>query len=158
MMRSAALLLCAAIGFPAIAQEVTQGAITIGQPWTVATPPAARVGGAYATIINRGSAADRLIGGHSPAAGRVEIHLMRHQDGQMSMQPQPNGVEIAAGSTLELQPGGYHLMLLDLVAPLRAGEVLPVTLEFEHAGSVDLSFLIRPALRQSDDVDLAHSH
>ncbi len=119
-------------------------AIQVGQPWAPATPPVATVGAGYATITNPGDQADRLLGGESPAAGRVEIHLMRHDNGVMTMRPLPDGVEIPPGATLELQPGGVHLMFLNLTKPLQAGEIIPVTLEFQDAGLIEAQFTVRP--------------
>jgi len=140
LLLSAAALIGAAQ--PARAQEIAAGDLTLVRPWTRATPGAARVGGGYLTIRNRGAAPDRLIGGTFEAAGRVEIHEMAVVDGVMRMRTLARGLEIPAGGTVELRPGGYHVMFLDLARPLRQGERLTGTLVFERAGSVPVTFTV----------------
>src|SRR5450631_3340737 len=105
-----------------------------------ATPGGAKVGGGYLTIENKGSTPDRLIGGSADVAGKVEIHEMAMNNGVMTMRPLDKGLAIEPGKTVKLAPGGYHLMLLDLKSPLKQGDEVPVTLEFEKAGEVRLSF------------------
>lgn len=132
---AAAILLAAPSAF---AHEYKAGDIEIGHPWTRATPPAARAGGGYLTLTNHGQSADRLVGGSSPASGRVEVHKMEVVDGVMKMRELADGLPIPPGETVKLEPGGFHLMLIDLKAPIREGEKVPVTLRFEHAGTVDV--------------------
>lgn len=129
---------------PAIAHDYRAGDIEIGHPWTRATPPMARVAGGYLELTNTGDTADRLLGGSSPVAARVEIHNMEMTDGIMKMRPVPEGVEIPAAETVHLAPGGYHLMLLELKQPITEGEMVPVTLEFEQAGAVDVELAAGP--------------
>ncbi|WP_404933666.1 copper chaperone PCu(A)C [Nitratireductor sp. L15S-10] len=129
---------------PTVAHDYRAGDIEIGHPWTRATPPAAKVGGGYLELTNAGDTADRLLGGSSPVAARVEIHNMEMTDGIMKMRPVPEGVEIPAGETVNLAPGGYHLMLLELKQPITEGEMVPVTLEFEQAGAVDVELVAGP--------------
>lgn len=152
----AALLLLA--GIPAMAEQGHHD-IQIGQSWALATPPAVQVGAGYATITNAGAQPDRLLGADTQVAGKVEIHLMRHENGLMTMRPLSDGVEIPAGGTLELQPGGVHLMFLDLIRPLKPGETFPVTLDFQHSGPVEAEFTVRPAVgHHGDEAQAAHSH
>jgi copper(I)-binding protein len=124
---------------PACAQEVKAGDLVITQAWSRATPGGAKVGGGYLTIENKGSAPDRLIGGSADAADKVQVHEMAMNNGVMTMRPLDKGLVIEPGKTVRLAPGGYHLMLLDLKSPLKQGDKLPVTLEFERAGKVSLS-------------------
>ncbi len=121
------------------ADDVRAGDLVISQSWSRATPGGAKVAGGYLTIENKGTSADRLIGGTSDNAARLEVHEMSVKDGVMTMRPLDKGVEIAPGKTVKLAPGGYHLMLMDLKAPLKQGDRLPITLEFERAGKVKLS-------------------
>lgn len=132
------------VATPTIAHDYRAGDLEIGHPWTRATPPAAKVGGGYLELTNAGNTGDRLLGGSSPIAGRVEIHNMTTTDGIMKMRPVPEGVEIPAGETVHLAPGGYHLMLLDLKQPITNGEMIPVTLEFEQAGAIDIELAAGP--------------
>jgi copper(I)-binding protein len=124
---------------PACAQEVKAGDLVITQAWSRATPGGAKVGGGYLTIENKGSTADRLIGGSADVADKVQVHEMAMNNGVMTMRPLDKGLVIEPGKTVKLAPGGYHLMLLDLKSPLKQGDKLPVTLEFERAGKVSLS-------------------
>jgi periplasmic copper chaperone A len=124
---------------PALAQEVKAGDLVITQAWSRATPGGAKVAGGYLTIQNKGSAADRLIGGAADVADKVQVHEMATTNGVMTMRPLDKGLSIEPGKTVKLAPGGYHLMLLDLKSPLKQGDKVPVTLEFEKAGKVKLS-------------------
>jgi len=121
------------------AEDVKAGDLVITQAWSRATPGGAKVGGGYLTIENKGPAPDRLIGGSADVAGKIEVHEMAVNNGVMTMRPVEGGLTIEPGKTVKLAPGGYHLMLLDLKGPLKQGDHLPVTLEFEKAGKVKLS-------------------
>jgi len=140
-----ALLAITALLFamPAAAQEVKAGALTLAEPWTRATPPAATVGAGYLRITNKGTAPDRLIGVAAPFAGRGEVHEMTMTGGIMRMREIAGGLAIAPGATVELKPGGNHLMFVDLKAPLQQGATVPVTLTFEKAGKVEVPFAVR---------------
>ncbi len=124
---------------PARAQEVKAGDLVITQAWSRATPGGAKIGGGYLTIENRGSTADRLIGGSGDVASKIEVHEMSMNNGVMTMRPLDHGLTIEPGKTVRLAPGGFHLMLFDLKAPLKQGDKVPITLEFEKAGKVALS-------------------
>jgi periplasmic copper chaperone A len=134
---AAAALLAAT--FSAGAAEVKVGDLVITQAWSRATPGGAKVAGGYLTIENKGSAPDRLIGGSAAVAGKFEVHEMKMDEGVMTMRPLDKGLEIAPGKSVKLAPGGYHLMLMDLKQPLKQGEQVAVTLQFEKAGAVQLS-------------------
>jgi copper(I)-binding protein len=125
---------------PALAEEVKAGDLVITQAWSRATPGGAKVAGGYLTIENKGSAPDRLIGGSTEVADKVQVHEMATNNGVMTMRPLDKGLTIEPGKTVKLAPGGLHLMMLDLKSPLKQGDKLPVTLEFEKAGKVKLSF------------------
>lgn len=124
---------------PARAEEVKAGDLVITQAWTRATPGGAKIGGGYLTIENKGAAPDRLIGGSADFAGKVEVHEMAMNNGVMTMRPLEQGLAIEPGKTVKLAPGGYHLMMFDLKNPLKQGDKVPVTLQFEKAGKVSLS-------------------
>jgi copper(I)-binding protein len=119
--------------------------IVIERPWSPAMPPGAQTAAAYLTIVNHGTEPDVLIGASSPQAERVEFHLTTVDNGVMKMRPATSGITIPAGATVELKPaGGYHVMLGGLKAPLRSGTMLPVTLRFAKAGSIDVVFAVEP--------------
>ncbi|MDB5598284.1 MAG: hypothetical protein JWN71_328 [Xanthobacteraceae bacterium] len=127
----------------ALAADYTLGDLKIVQPWVRETPKGAKVGGGYLTITNTGSTPDRLIGGATPAAGRFEIHVMSMDNGVMKMRQMENGIEIKPGETVELKPGGLHLMMMDLKQPFAKGGEIKGTLRFEKAGSVDVVFPVQ---------------
>ena len=121
------------------AEDVKAGDLVITQAWTRATPNGAKIGGGYVTIENKGTAPDRLVGGAGDIAGKVEIHEMAMDNGVMKMRPIDKGLTIEPGKTVKLAPGGYHLMMFDLKAPLKQGDKVPVTLQFEKAGKVSVT-------------------
>ena len=135
----------AAMLCPASAHEIRSGDLLIQNLWSRSTSPGATVGVAYMVITNNGTAPEKLIGGTSPLAGRVELHESKMQDGVMTMRPVEGGLIIAPGQSVTLSPRGYHLMLVDLKAPLKAKQMLPITLDFERAGKVDATFHILSA-------------
>jgi copper(I)-binding protein len=130
----------ALIGPAARAEDVKAGDLVISQAWSRATPTGAKVGGSYLTIENKGTAPDKLIGASSDVAGSMQVHEMSMTDGMMKMRPLENGLTIEPGKTIKLAPGGYHLMMMDLKNPLKQGDKLPITLEFEKAGKVQATF------------------
>lgn len=133
----------ALLAVPARAEDVKAGDLVISQVWSRATPNGAKIAGGYLTIENKGAAPDRLIGGRGDIAGKVEVHEMTMNNGVMTMRPLDKGLAIEPGKTVKLAPGGYHLMMFDLKGPLKQGEKVPVTLEFEKAGNVNLTLDVR---------------
>lgn len=119
------------------------GDIAIEAPWTRATPGGAKVAGGYLKVTNNGPAADKLIGATTDVAGRVEFHEMAVSGGVMRMRPVSEGLEIRPGQSVELKPGGYHVMFMELKRQLKQGETIKATLQFEKAGKVDITFSVR---------------
>jgi hypothetical protein len=137
--RRTLILLALAATLPATsahAEDVKAGDLVITQGWSRATPGGAKTGGGFLTIENKGAAPDKLIGASADVAGKVEVHEMAMNDGVMKMRPVEGGLAIDPGKIVKLAPGGYHLMMMDLKNPLKQGEKLPVTLQFEKAGKV----------------------
>jgi hypothetical protein len=124
---------------PARADDVKAGDLVITQAWSRATPSGAKVAGGYLTIENKGTTADRLIGVSAEVAGKADVHEMAMDNGVMKMRALDKGLAIDPGKTVKLAPGGYHLMLQELKGPFKEGEKVPVTLEFEKAGKVNVS-------------------
>src|ERR1700674_4833690 len=135
-----AAFLAALFAAPARAEEFQLGDLVISQAWSRATPGGAKIGAGYLTIENNGSVADRLMGGSGDVAAKIEVHEMTTSNGVMTMRALDKGLAIEPGKTVKLAPGGYHLMMFDLKSPLKQGDKVPVTLEFEKAGKVKLSF------------------
>lgn len=121
---------------------VAIGDLEISGPFTRATLPGAKVGGGFLTILNKGETADRLVSASSPAAKEVQLHEMKMEGEVMQMRQLENGIEIPAGSTVTLQPGGLHIMFMGLAAPFAQGTTVPVTLTFEKAGSVEITLAV----------------
>lgn len=148
---------------PAAAHDYTVGGIHIVHPWTRATPKGAKVAGGYMTLTNKGTEADRLVGGSSAVAGRFEIHEMRTVDGVMRMRPLSKGLEIKPGETVKLEPGSYHIMMMDLKVPVQQGKRVSGTLEFERAGSIEIEYVAeaiggKPAHGQDHHGQDHHGH
>jgi copper(I)-binding protein len=137
-MMIALLIGCASCANAALAHDYVLKSLKIDHPFARATPPGAKTGGVFVTVENTGSRPDRLTGVSSPVAGVAGIHEMRIDAGVMRMRDVA-GLEVKAGETLELKPGGYHVMLSELRQPLKSGDRFPMTLTFENAGAVEVS-------------------
>jgi periplasmic copper chaperone A len=99
--------------------------------------PTAKTGAVYMTLKNQGAAADRLVAVTTEAAMSAEVHENLVEDGVAKMRP-VEVFEIPAGGSVELKPGGYHIMLMGLKAPLKKGGMIMLQLKFEHAGMVNV--------------------
>jgi len=109
--------------------------LKVEQPWARATPGNAPNGAAYLRVVNHGQQMDRLVGATSPVSRKVELHTHTMEGGMMRMR-QVSAVEVHPGEPAVFQPGGNHIMLIDLKAPLKEGESFPLTLVFDEAGQV----------------------
>ncbi|MBY6155239.1 DUF1775 domain-containing protein [Vannielia litorea] len=127
-----------------MAEKVTLGALEITAPAAAATLPNQPVAGGFLTITNTGSADDVLVGATSAAVGRMEVHEMVMEGDVMKMRELAEGLPIPAGERVELKPGGYHIMFMELAGPMEAGTSAEVELEFQNAGKVLVSFPIKP--------------
>ena len=124
------------------AADYKVGSLEIDQPWSRATPKGAKVASGYLKITNTGSTADRLVGGTFGAARGFEVHEMSVDRGVMKMREVKGGVEIKPGATVELKPGGYHLMFPGLKQPLEKGQKVKGTLRFEKAGNAEVEYAV----------------
>jgi copper(I)-binding protein len=164
-------LLVAAVLFASVAAGCSSGgsaSMTVTDPWARNAPKTAGAGAAYMTIQNTGAAADALIGASSPAAKTVQVHETYVIESPMpsasdamgapeSPNPSASGtmggevmgmrpiarLEVPAGGTVELKPGGYHIMLMELTTELKAGDKVEITLKFEKAGDVKVTAEVR---------------
>jgi len=139
---AAQLLLTQLAAVPAAAADVDLGSIHIAQPWARATPKGATSGAAYMTITNNGKTSDRVSCVSSDASAQCQIHSMTMDGGVMKMRPVEGGLEIKPGETVVLKPASFHVMLLDLKAPLEQGSTVKATLKFDNAGTVDVEYPI----------------
>ena len=108
--------------------------VTVSDAWARATVQGQKATGAFMKITAKDNA--KLIAASSPVAGVVEIHEMKMDKDVMRMSALPNGLELPAGKAVELKPGGYHVMLMDLKAPLAKDTTVPVTLTIQDAKGV----------------------
>lgn len=136
--------------------SVKAGDLTIERPWIRATPAGAKVAGGYLRITNSGTRSDRLLASSIPHAARGEVHEMSHEGGVMKMRDVEGGLEIRPGTTVELRPGGYHLMFMDLRQAVKEGEIVRGTLSFQRAGTVEVVFAVAPIGAPGPGGD--HSH
>lgn len=135
------------------AQEFSAGNIQVDHPWSMPLPPVSANGAAYITIENKGTEVDRMVGASSPIADVVEVHEHVHENGLMKMQQVEGGLELGSGEKVSFAPGGLHLMLIGLRAPLVEGQEFPLKLQFEHAGELEVVVQIG----NSGDGEMGHS-
>ncbi len=141
----------------AAAQSVKVGDIEIDHAYARAMVSGAKVGGGYLKLTNKGPADDTLVGISADRAKSAEVHQMSVDGGMMKMRPVPGGLVVPAGQTVELKPGGYHVMFMDVVPPFKQGETVKATLTFEKAGSIDVEFAVGNIAGGAPDPDAAHS-
>jgi hypothetical protein len=138
-MKRSLILISALLAFGAQAQT------TVKDPWVRGTVAGQKATGMFAQVTSAGGG--KLVSATSPVAGVVEIHEMVMDGSVMKMRAIP-GLELPAGKTVDLKPGGYHVMLMDLKQELKVGESVPVTLVIEGAGgkreSVELKAPVKP--------------
>ncbi len=136
-----AALIAAVLAAPASAQDYEVGDLRVDRPWARATPGRVPNGAVYLTLTNQGATPDRLVGASSPAAKHAGLHTHSMEAGIMKMRP-VKAIEVVPGSPTVLAPGGLHIMLMGLAAPLKEGARFPVTLTFERAGSLEIEVTV----------------
>lgn len=143
---------------PSFAHAFEKGNIKITHPWSRETPSGAGVAGGFLKVTNTGKESDRLVGGSFVASKRIEIHEMAMDSGMMKMRELPRGLEIKPGETVELKPGSFHVMFMELNKPFKAGDLVKGTLVFEKAGTIDVEYKIEPlGAKSSTDAPMDHS-
>ncbi|QKM64470.1 copper chaperone PCu(A)C [Polynucleobacter tropicus] len=146
------------LGFAVLGISMAQGvtktvktdAIKIEGAYTRATAPGQQVAGGFMKIDNKGNTTDQLLSASSPAAGEVQLHEMT-MDGNVMKMRQVKDIAVPAGGSVELKPGGYHLMFLNLKGPFAAGQTVPVKLKFAKAGELEVKLPV-------NEVGAQHSH
>lgn len=148
----------AALPFAALAHDYTVGSIKVAHPYAFETPRAAMSGGGFMSITNAGDEDDVLLGVKADFP-KVEIHLSEEKDGMATMTHQES-LAIPAGETVDLAPGGYHVMFMGLNGDsFEVDEKIPATLVFEKAGEVDVTFNVEPRgeMKGMDQPGMNHS-
>jgi len=115
----------------------------LNHSWSRPLPPVTANGAAYLTIQNASGKDDRLVGGSSDIAERIELHTHKEQGGVMKMVHLEGGVAIPDGEKMEFKPGHHHVMLIGLTRPLVEGESYDLTLHFEQAGELTTTVSIQ---------------
>ena len=113
----------------------------VSDPWARASAGAVKNGAAFMTIMSHGEA-DRLVSASAPVAEAVELHTHINDNGVMRMRKIP-AIDVPAGETVTLKPGGLHVMFIGLKAPLTQGESFPLALNFEKAGTITVQVPIK---------------
>jgi copper(I)-binding protein len=131
--------------------------IEIVAPWARATAGTAKTGAAYMTLRNAGHGPDRLVGASTPAAGRAELHT-HVRDGDVMRMRKIDSIEMKPDAAATLAPGGLHVMLFDLKAPLKEGDRFSLTLKFEKAGEIAAQVLVRSATATDPGGHGGHHH
>lgn len=149
----AAMIFAAACGGDDDADAKTgeEGGVTVRDAW--ARPSSNTIGAAYLVVENKGSSDDRLLRASADLSPKVQVHEVVTSGLTQQMQEVKDGIVVPAGGSVELKPGGYHIMLMDLPKPLEVGETVVLTLEFEKAGSME----VRANVEEPDPND-DHSH
>ena len=114
-----------------IASHVVAQTVTISNAWVRATVQGQKATGAFMTVTSKENA--KLLSASTPVAGIVEIHEMKMDKDVMKMAALPNGLDLPAGKAVDLKPGGYHIMLMDLKLPLNKDVGVPLTLTFQDS-------------------------
>lgn len=144
----------------AVAHDYTLGDLTIHHPWTRATAPKATTAAGYVTITNHGTAPETLTAVSMAGAGHSMLHQTLTQKGVARMEHQ-DSITIPAGATVTLEPGSYHIMVMQLTEPYKAGDTISGTLTFDKAGTLPVGFKVEAMgaqTPQTDEASAPHGH
>jgi copper(I)-binding protein len=152
-----ALIVALCLGGEAHAQSAAASTVVVEQPWARATPKGAKTGAAYMTLKNNGASVERLMSATTPLADQVQFHKNTEDNGVSRMREVRN-VELEPGAKITFKPGEMHMMLVGLKEPLIEGKTLPLTLQFERAGSVKVTLPIEKvgAMQHEDMGTMMH--
>lgn len=137
-----AAALAASVALPARAQNQAPAGVVVLEPWARATAASAPAAAGYMTLRNAGSQPERLLSASSPLARTVELHETRMDGDVMRMRQLDTGLVLPPGSTVRLDPGGTHFMLVGPARAFKRGERVPMTLRFEHGGEVNIELQV----------------
>ena len=134
------------LAVPALAHEVKVGDLEFIHPNIPQPAASAKAAGGFMAISNTGTEADRLIGVEADFAAKAETHESKVDENGIGTMEHVDAIEIPPGETVNLEHGGYHIMFMGLTGTLTEGEMRKVTLVFEHAGRVEIEFMIDPPM------------
>ena len=126
-----------------VAHGYKTGSLSIKHPWSRETSAGQSVGGGFMVVTNTSAKPDKLLSATTTIAKEVQLHTMSMDGGIMRMRQVSGGIDVPAKGTLELKPGGYHLMFMGLKRPLKKDERFPVTLKFQNAGTLKVLFAVQ---------------
>lgn len=132
------------LAFALLAASAAHAQIKVDDPWVRATVAPQKATGAFMQLTSAKPA--KVVAASSPVAGLVEIHEMKMDDGVMKMRA-VDALALPAGQAVALKPGSYHVMLMGLKAPIKAGEVVPLTLTVEGADGKRTELEVRAQAR-----------
>ncbi len=130
-------------GVQALAHEGSNKGVTVAHPWVRATPGGATITAAFMEIKTAAGISDKLVAASSPAAGRVEVHT-HIKDGDIMKMRRVETLELRPGESRVMKPSGDHVMMFDLKAPLKEGDLVKLVLSFENAGSIEVEATVEP--------------
>ena len=146
----------ALFALPAAAHDYTVDGLSVGHPMAFETPKTASNGGGYLTITNSGEDADRLLRIEAEGFDEVSLHETSTDDMGVARMRHVEGIDLPAGETVTLEPGGLHVMFMGLGGdPFEEGEKIPATLVFEKAGPLEVTFNVES--RRGHDAEADHS-
>lgn len=159
-------MLCALFGFVLIGSGCTSpaaehtghamaSAVSVTDQWAAATD--GDMAAVFGTLVNDGHHEARIVSGSTPAAGRVEVHEVVGDAGARTMRPKDGGILLAAGGSHELTPGGDHLMLMGLTAPLETGSDFELTVQFEDGSTLPITVQVRDFAGANEEYQPKHS-
>ncbi len=137
-----AMVFVAALSLSACGAGPSGPQVSVEEAWSRPVPAAGGNGAVFMRLVNGGNEADQLVGGEALVAGAVEVHKTTMEEGVMKMEHIP-GLEIPAKREVSLEPGGYHVMLIGVNQALQPGDTLPITLNFEKSGEMQLEVQVR---------------
>ncbi|WNK01408.1 copper chaperone PCu(A)C [Thalassospiraceae bacterium LMO-JJ14] len=135
-------------------QSALAGDIQITQPWARASAGMAKAGAAFLAVQNTGATDDRLVAARADVSKKVELHT-HIKEGDLMKMRQVMAIDVPAGKTVALQPGGLHVMFMGLKAPLKTGAHFPLTLVFEKAGEITVDVEVQGV---SSKMPMQHQH
>ncbi len=139
-----------------LAHGYKTGSLSIKHPWSRETSAGQSVGGGFMVVTNTSAKPDKLVSATTTVATEVQLHTMSMDGGIMRMRQVNDGIDVPAKGTLELKPGGYHLMFMGLKRPLKKDERFPVTLKFQNAGTLKVLFAVQ-AVGSTGPIETGHA-
>ena len=125
------------------AQDASSSGIKIENAWARATPGGAKTAAVYMKVDNGTDSADRLTGGSTTVASKVQVHEMKVVNNVMKMREVEGGLAVPAKGSVTLKPGSYHVMLIGLDHPLKEGDSVPLKLIFAKAGTISVDVPVK---------------